>query len=92
MAATINWSTAAELLAADGPAEATVEEPVDADVQALLVDAFPEVRQALDPDALDLEDFETFGPVQHFRDLFIAGWGAVLEMIAEARQEVSVRA
>ena len=51
-----------------------------------LLAAFPEMRQALDPDGLELEDFEGFGPVQHFRDLFIAGWHSVLEMIRAARQ------
>jgi len=85
MAATINWSTAAELLAADLPPVATVEDEVEADVRRILTDSFPELRQALDPDGLGLEDFEGFGPVQTFRDLFIAGWDSVREMIAAER-------
>jgi len=86
MAATINWSTAADLLAADGDGRATVDDPVDPAVMQSLVAAFPELRQALDPDGLELEDFEGFGPVQHFRDLFIEGWRSVLEMIRAERQ------
>jgi transaldolase len=87
MAATINWSTAAELLGADLPAKPTVTEPVDPVVRQLLLDSFPEMRQALDPSGLTSESFEDFGPVQHFRDLFIAGWNSVLAMIREARAE-----
>jgi hypothetical protein len=85
MAATINWSTAAELLASDLPPVATVEDEVEADVRRILTDSFLEVRQALDPEGLGLEDFEGFGPVQTFRDLFIAGWDSVREMIRNER-------
>jgi hypothetical protein len=87
MAATINWSTAADLLAADGDGRATVEDPSDPVVTETLLAAFPEMQQALDPDALALADFEGFGPVQHFRDLFIAGWHSVLEMIRAERRD-----
>ena len=90
MAATINWSTAAELLAADGQARATVEDPVDPAIVERLTALFPEMRQALDPNGLALEAFEEFGPVQHFRDLFVAGWHSVLEMIRTERAESAV--
>lgn len=86
MAATINWSTAADLLAGDPAAVATITDPVDPEVERVLVDAFPDVRASLDPGALSVDEFEAFGPVQHFRDAFIAGWNAVLAMIAEQRQ------
>jgi transaldolase len=92
MAATINWSTAAHLLEADGPAVATIEERIDPAVEARLTDAFPEMRQALDPAGLTLEEFEGFGPVQHFRDNFIAGWLAVREMISAERARATIGA
>lgn len=92
MAATINWSTAAELLDADLPAVTTLDDPVDPAIERLLVDNFPDVRQALDPEALSVEDFEGFGPVQYFRDVFIAGWDAVREMIAAERALTATRA
>ncbi len=85
MAATINWSTAAELIEVDPPAEVTIEDPIDPAVVGQLTSTFPEVRQALEPDGLSLEDFEGFGPVQHFRDNFVAGWAAVRQMIADER-------
>jgi transaldolase len=87
MAATINWSTAAELIEHDLPARVSASDPVDPAVVKLLTDAFPEMRQALDPEALPVEDFEAFGPVQHFRDLFIAGWDGVRAMIRDTRAE-----
>ena len=87
MAATINWSTAAELIEADPPAVTSVTDAVDSGVLGLLLDNFPEMRQALDPQGLPTAAFEEFGPVQHFRDLFIAGWDAVLDMIRTVRAE-----
>ena len=85
MAATINWSTAAELIEHDLPARASVTDPPDPEVVRVLTEAFPEMSKALDLAALPLEDFEEFGPVLHFRDLFIDGWNSVRAMIADAR-------
>jgi len=91
MAATINWSTADELLQLDLAAVATIEDAVDPVLERVLVDAFPEIRAALDPGGLSAEGFEAFGPVQHFRDAFIAGWNAVIEMIAAERRAAATR-
>ncbi len=85
MSATINWSTAEQLLAADLPPVATVDDPVDQAIERTLVDKFPEMRQALAPEGLALDEFEAFGPVQHFRDAFIDGWDSVLEVIRDTR-------
>lgn len=87
MAATINWSTAAELVEHDLPARVSVNDPVDPAVVRTLAEAFPEMRQALDPDGLALEEFEEFGPVLHFRDAFIDGWNGVRQMIAGERSQ-----
>ena len=92
MAATINWSTAAELIEQDPPARASVTDAADPAVTRILTDAFPEMRQALDPAGLLLEDFEGFGPVLHFRDYFIDGWNGVRAMIRAARADESDRA
>ena len=85
MAATINWSTAAELIEHDLPARMSATDPVDPETIKVLTAAFSEMDQALDPEGLTLEGFEEFGPVQHFRDLFIEGWNGVRAMIADAR-------
>jgi transaldolase len=80
-AATINWSTYDEVLAADPPRVETVEVPAPAGVRKLLTTTFKDFERALDPDGLALREFESFGPVQHFRDAFIAGWEAVREAL-----------
>ena len=36
-------------------------------------------------DGLALDDFEAFGPVQHFRSAFLVGWSAMRSAIAEKR-------
>jgi transaldolase len=84
-ASTMNWATFAEVLEADPERRETVGDPPPADIAQQLAETFADFRQALDVDSLDLDDFEGFGPVQHFRDVFIAGWAAVREAIA-ARQ------
>ena len=90
MAATINWSTAVELLAADPRVAATIEDPVDPAIRRSLVEAFPDMRRALDPNGLSPEEFEDFGPVQTFRDVFIAGWTVVRQAVAEMRVGLAV--
>ncbi len=85
MAATINWSTAAELIEHDLPARVSVTDAADPAVVETLTAAFGEMRQALDPEGLPLEDFEEFGPVLHFRDAFIDGWNGVRAMIRDVR-------
>jgi transaldolase len=87
MAATINWSTAAELLERDPPVHASITDPVDPAVEARLVEAFSDVRRALALDGLTPAEFGDFGPVQHFRNSFISGWRAVLDAIAAARAD-----
>lgn len=90
MAATINWSTADELLRESPPAISTIGDPVAGEIERTLVEAFPEMRAALDPTGLAVDAFESFGPVQHFRDAFIAGWNAVLAMVAEERRTAGI--
>ncbi len=83
--ATINWSTFAEILAMDPPIERTIDAALDPDLERTLLEAFPDVRRAWGLGRLTPEDFEGFGPVQHFRDNFLTGWSGVLAMIADRR-------
>ena len=80
-AATVNWSTYVEVLEADPERRETVDDPVPADIEQGLLDSFEDFRRAMDIDALSAAEFEDFGPVQHFRDAFIAGWMAVRNAI-----------
>jgi len=76
-AATMNWSTFAEVLEADPERRATVDDPAPARITEELAVLFDDFRRAISLDGLRIDEFESFGPVQHFRDAFIAGWSAV---------------
>jgi len=80
-ASTINWSTFVEVLDEDPPRRETVDDAVPADIDSRLRATFDDFARAMEPEGLDLEDFEGFGPVQHFRDNFIAGWVAVRDAL-----------
>ncbi len=82
---TINWSTFADVLADSAPFAPGYEVPLDPAAIERLERTFPDVERALRLDGLTLAEFEDFGPVQHFRDNFIAGWKAVRAAIAEER-------
>jgi transaldolase len=83
--ATINWSTFAEILAMDPPIERTIDAPFEPGIERTLLGTFPDVWKAWELGRLAPEEFEEFGPVQHFRDNFMAGWHGVLTMIADRR-------
>jgi transaldolase len=82
---TINWSTFAEILAMDPAVTRTIDEALDPSFERTLLEAFPDFWRAWEIGRLPPEDFEAFGPVQHFRDNFLAGWNGVLAMIADRR-------
>jgi transaldolase len=83
--ATINWSTFAEVSASNPPLETTLDRPLDPDVERALVATFTDVWKGWELGRLDAEEYEAFGPVQHFRDGFVAGRRAVLSVIADRR-------
>ncbi|MHB8891936.1 MAG: transaldolase family protein [Candidatus Limnocylindrales bacterium] len=83
--ATINWSTFAEVIASAEPFALGIDEPLDPAALARLDATFDDFRRAMVLDGLTLEEFEGFGPVQHFRNNFIAGWTKVHEAIAAER-------
>jgi len=84
-AATINYSTVEEIRAADPSVEDTIHAPVDAAIISEL-GVFEDFRKAITLGGLTPEEFTSFGPVQHFRNNFLAGWHAVLGAIAEERR------
>ena len=47
------------------------------------------MRRAFDPAGLTVEEYEAFGPVQHFRNSFIAGWTQVKSAIASERERLA---
>lgn len=89
--ATINWSTFADVMASSAPFAAGISEPIDPAAIERLSATFDDVRRALVLDGLTVEEFEEFGPVQHFRNVFIAGWRQVGEAIASERATLVAR-
>ncbi len=83
--ATINWSTFAEVRASNPPLEHTLARPLDPNVERTLLSTFTDVWKGWETGRLSTEEYESFGPVQHFRDTFLAGWRGVLAMIRERR-------
>jgi transaldolase len=83
--ATINWGTFAEVLASTEPFARGIEEPLDPAAVARLEATFEDVRRALAPDGLTVDEYDAFGPVQHFRNVFISGWTAVHAAVSEER-------
>ena len=84
-AATIYYSTVEEILALDPAVEATIDQALPDGVLAELLGKFADFRQGWEADALAVDDFEEFGPVQHFRDSFVSGWNSLLAAVAEVR-------
>jgi hypothetical protein len=89
--ATINWTTFEEINALDPDLAAPVD-GITAGMTADLASAFDEVRLALDPDALTIDEFERFPPVQFFRSMFVHGWDQLESAIRAARRLSSVLA
>ena len=84
--ATINWSTFAEILELDPPLEHTIDQPLDPEVERTLFDTFADARHGFQLGELAPEEYEEFGPVQHFRDVFIAARHTVFALAAERRR------
>lgn len=83
---TINWSTARELIEADGPVISRIEAQIPRPVLDELTAKLPDFRKAFYEDALSLEEFKDYGPVRLFRSMFLAGYDALLREIAERRR------
>lgn len=88
--ATINWSTFADVMTSPEPFAQGIDEPLDPEALGRLTETFEDFRRAMVLDGLTLEEYEAFGPVQHFRNNFIAGWTKVHEAVAEERARLSV--
>jgi transaldolase len=82
---TINWSTAAEILALNPPIVNRMATETPSTVIAELEAKLPDYRKAWREGDLAPEEFAAYGPVQRFRNQFIRGWTQLLETIQEER-------
>jgi transaldolase len=83
--ATINWSTFVEITESGVPFARAIDQPVNGELIGRLESSFEDFRRAMSTDGLTIDEFEAFGPVQHFRNVFVAGWSALRSAIAQER-------
>jgi transaldolase len=82
---TINWSTAEELIAKDGPVVSHIDAPTPREVVEELRAKVPGFRRAYDEDGLAVGEFADFGPLMFFRTMFLNGYARLLDEVAERR-------
>ncbi len=87
---TINWSTAAELIAADPPAALRIDAPTPKEVVEELRAKIPGFRRAFDEDGLAVQEFADFGPLMFFKTMFLNGYARLLDEVADRRARVGV--
>ncbi len=61
-----------------------IDEPVDPTIVAELLDRFPDFVRAYEPDALTIEEFDTFGPSVRTLRAFIASYHDLLHVVSDA--------
>jgi transaldolase len=84
---TINWEgTADKLLEEDAPVVFRMYNPAPQYVIEELVRKLPDFVKAYLEDQLEIADFAAFGPVQHFRNMFLNGWADLREAIESERR------
>jgi transaldolase len=82
---TINWNTAQSLIETDGPVISRIDAQPPKDILDELSAKLPDFRKAFYEDALPVEEFKDFGPVEFFRSIFINGYTILLKEIAIRR-------
>lgn len=88
---TINWSTAAELIAKDGPVTSRIDAPTPREVVEELRAKLPGFRRAYDEDGLSVHEFADFGPLMFFKTMFLNGYARLLDEVAERRAQLMGR-
>ena len=84
---TMNWGGHADkLLELDQPVVARLFNPVQDHVLDELLAKVPAFRQAYMEDGLTVDEYEEYGPVRYFRDMFISAWQNTLKLIQERRK------
>jgi len=82
---TINWSTAQEIIEADGPIVSRIDVETPQPVLDELADKFVDFRKAFYAGSLPVEEFAEYGPVQLFRNAFLKGYYLLLAEIPARR-------
>ncbi len=89
---TMNWQGhAEELLKLDQPVVARLFNPVQDHVLDELLTKVPAFQQAYLENGLTVDEYEEYGPVEYFRDMFVSAWNNTLELIAKRRATLEPR-
>ena len=87
---TMNWGgTVDKLIELDPPVISRLFNPVQPQVLDELLEKVPGFRQAYMEKGLSIDEYEDYGPVMHFRDMFISAWKNVLETVKKRRAELA---
>ena len=82
---TINWSTAQELIDKDPAIVSRIDVPTPLEIVQELEQKVPDFRRAYREDGLTVEEYKGFGPVQLFRNMFLSGYGKLLDEVKAHR-------
>jgi transaldolase len=82
---TINWSTAKELIEVDPPIESRIGRIAVPEVVSELAAKLPDFRRAYYADALSPADYREYGPLQHFRNVFLKGYRRLVDEVRAQR-------
>jgi len=87
---TMNWDGQVEkLLELDLPVVSRLFNPVQDIVLEELLEKVPGFKQAYLEKGLSPEEYEHFGPVIYFRNMFISAWRNAGKMVGERRKEMA---
>lgn len=85
---TMNWEGhAKELLELDMPVVPRFFNPVPENYLDALIQNVPDFCKAYFENGLTIEEYEHFGPVSYFRDMFVSAWENSLNYIENRRNE-----
>lgn len=83
---TMNWQGHVDkLLELDQPVVSRLYNPVQAVVTDTLLEKLPQFRQAFMENGLHTDEFEEYGPVEFFRQMFVSAWMNAVEMVKSLR-------
>lgn len=83
---TMNWSGQVDkLLESDMPVVSRLFNPVQEEVLNTLLSKVPAFRQAYLEDGLHIEEYEEYGPVKYFWNMFIDAWKNNVELVNSLR-------
>ncbi len=83
---TMNWGGQADqLLELDLPVVSRLFNPVQPIVLEELLEKVPGFRQAYFTSGLSVDEYENFGPVEYFRNMFVSAWRNVIELAGKRR-------